>query len=661
MTTRSQILSHPKYRPDIDGLRALAVLSVVLYHAFPARLNGGFVGVDIFFVISGYLISTIIFSNIESGQFSFKEFYARRIKRIFPALLAVLLSSFAFGWLALLADEFAQLGKHTVAGMGFVSNLVLWTESGYFDNAAESKPLLHLWSLGVEEQFYIFWPLLVWFSYKIKAGLLPITLAVVLGSFLLNVYGITQDAVATFYSPLTRFWEISIGSLIAHLTLHKRIDSTKFSSARSNVISAVGLALLICAITFTDDRYAFPGWWALLPVIGSGMVITAGAKSSINNIAFSNKVAVWFGLISFPLYLWHWPVLVFTGITVGAVSWQSRVGAIFISVVLAWATYRFIERYIRASSGYRYVTLLILAGIVLASVGAYVYIEDGLAGRSAVKNSAVTEEVRKQFAGARWTYKQNDICLNEYPYEDADELSLWFCMKSDNKSPTIILLGDSFANQLYPGFIRSSLLSHHTVLSIGNCGFAAPRASFVGDPNSPCYGDRAVRQRKFIDELVGRASSIKFAVFSGGSREPDFEYIERVRERIRFFESKGIQVVIVTPHITPGFHPVACFRTPLRPVAKDCTVSVSERKALYKGFRLLIDEISRSNPSVLFFEPNDVFCTESRCSFVRDGMPLHRDSTHMSEYASIMLQDSFTEWAKENLAEIFAGGTSPGI
>jgi peptidoglycan/LPS O-acetylase OafA/YrhL len=152
---------HPKYRPDIDGLRAIAVLSVVAFHAFPEWITGGFIGVDIFFVISGYLISTILFENLEKGCFSFVDFYSRRIRRIFPALLLVLTSCYLAGWFTLLADEYMQLGKHMAGGASFLSNFFLWNESGYFDNIADTKPLLHLWSLGIEEQFYIFWPLMV--------------------------------------------------------------------------------------------------------------------------------------------------------------------------------------------------------------------------------------------------------------------------------------------------------------------------------------------------------------------------------------------------------------------------------------------------------------------------------------------------------------------
>jgi peptidoglycan/LPS O-acetylase OafA/YrhL len=222
MTIHKPHLSHPKYRPDIDGLRAFAVLAVVAFHAFPNWIRGGFIGVDVFFVISGYLISTIIFENLDKGTFSFTEFYARRIKRIFPALLLVLIACFTFGWFTLLADAYKQLGKHIAAGAGFISNFTLWDEAGYFDNSTETKPLLHLWSLGIEEQFYIVWPLLIWFAWKRKFNLLTITIVVAIASFILNIKGIQHDLVATFYSPQTRFWELLSGSLLAWVTLYKK-------------------------------------------------------------------------------------------------------------------------------------------------------------------------------------------------------------------------------------------------------------------------------------------------------------------------------------------------------------------------------------------------------------------------------------------------------
>jgi peptidoglycan/LPS O-acetylase OafA/YrhL len=208
-------LSHPKYRPDVDGLRAIAVLSVVGFHAFPEWIRGGFIGVDIFFVISGFLISTIIFNSLHRSSFSFTEFYSRRITRIFPALILVLVFSFILGWHVLLADEFKQLGKQIAGGAAFISNFILWRESGYFDNTAETKPLLHLWSLGIEEQFYFVWPLLLWAAFKFRFNLMAMALSIAGISFLLNVLNITKDPVATFYLPQTRFWELMIGALLS--------------------------------------------------------------------------------------------------------------------------------------------------------------------------------------------------------------------------------------------------------------------------------------------------------------------------------------------------------------------------------------------------------------------------------------------------------------
>jgi peptidoglycan/LPS O-acetylase OafA/YrhL len=206
------------YRPDIDGLRALAVLSVVCFHAWPEALRGGFVGVDVFFVISGYLISRIIIEALECGTFNFAGFYSRRILRIFPSFIVVLVACYAFAWFVLLPDEFELLGKHVAAGAGFISNIVLWSESGYFDVASELKPLLHLWSLGIEEQFYIFWPILLYVAWRLRVDRLYLIAAVLIASFTANVILVRIDPVATFYSPFTRAWELLLGSVLAYAT-----------------------------------------------------------------------------------------------------------------------------------------------------------------------------------------------------------------------------------------------------------------------------------------------------------------------------------------------------------------------------------------------------------------------------------------------------------
>ena len=286
--TLSTPLLHPKYRPDIDGLRALAVLSVVAFHAFPNLIGGGFVGVDIFFVISGFLITTIILENLESRSFSFIEFYSRRIRRIFPALFLVLLTCYAFGWFALYASEYKQLGEHIAAGAGFLQNFVLWSESGYFDNSSDTKPLIHLWSLAIEEQFYIFWPLMLWAAFKKKFNLLKVVLLILTISFATNILTIGSNPIAAFYSPLSRFWELLIGSVWAYITLSKEGVTNKFIVTYSNALSVTGLFLIALAICVLNKKSAFPGWWALLPTFGAVFLIAAGKEAWVNKKIFSN-------------------------------------------------------------------------------------------------------------------------------------------------------------------------------------------------------------------------------------------------------------------------------------------------------------------------------------------------------------------------------------
>ena len=317
---------HPKYRADIDGLRALAILSVVIYHAFPNLIVGGFVGVDIFFVISGFLITAIILENLINGTFSFTNFYIRRVTRIFPALFLVLLSCYALGWFALYASEFKQLGLHIAASAGFVQNLVLWSESGYFDIDSIFKPLLHLWSLSIEEKFYIFWPLTRWFLIRRKINILKVTLIILCISFAINVLTINSFPTATFYSPLSRFWELLCGAVLAYATVYRKEVTTNFTLKHSNALSSLGMLCILAALFTINKDDAFPSWWALLPTVGSVMLIAANNQAWINRTILSNKLMVWLGLISYPLYLWHWPLISFGQIifAIGGIARLSR-------------------------------------------------------------------------------------------------------------------------------------------------------------------------------------------------------------------------------------------------------------------------------------------------------------------------------------------------
>jgi peptidoglycan/LPS O-acetylase OafA/YrhL len=646
-------LTHPRYRADIDGLRAIAILSVVGFHAFPAWIKGGFIGVDIFFVISGYLISTIIFDSLERGSFSFTEFYSRRIKRIFPGLLVVLVASFAFGWFALLADEYKQLGKHIAGGAGFISNFVLWNESGYFDNTAGTKPLLHLWSLGIEEQFYIVWPLLLALVWKRKWSFVAITATVAAVSFAFDIYTINKDPVAAFYLPGSRFWELMTGGLLAYITLHKPHLNERYKNAQS----VMGVILLALGLILINKERAFPGWWALLPTLGAFLVISAGQKAWLNKHALSNKFLVWVGLISYPLYLWHWPILSFARIVESELPARGiRIAAVLVSIALAWLTYRLVEIPVRfGKHGNAKTFTLIILMMVVGFAGYGTFKRDGLAFRSAVQTSSLNQTIANEFVGSMWKYTQNDYCLNRYPFAESAEYGWWFCMASKNEPPTVLLLGNSYANQLYPGFALNDQLGHHSILSIGACDPARAHDPLPRDElaNSPCSGNRQLHQQLFIDRIIASSNSLRYAILDGLSMKPDAAYISRLKERIDFLESHRVKVIVFTPHLRVDYDIKGCYSRPFNASHRSCELDLESRRKLTENFKPLVLQISKSNPKVAFFDQNDLFCNNERCSMLLNGMPLFRDEYHhISEYGSIELAKIFTKWAAANIPDI---------
>ena len=327
-----------KYRPDIDGLRAIAVMLVVFFHAFPEAMPGGFIGVDIFFVISGFLITGIVVRELDQKRFSLLAFYNRRIRRIFPALIVVLCVTMVLGWLWMLPAAYAQLSSDVFASAAFLANIALLLQSGYFDIESAKKPLLHLWSLGIEEQFYLFWPLMLMLVARLRLSMLAAVAVVGIASFVLNVALIGSNPVATFYLPFTRAWELLAGAALA--CGWNQISQT---GAASNSRASIGLLLIATAAGVLDTKSAFPGWWAVLPVGGAALLLSAPAGWFCRSVLASPPL-VWIGLISYPLYLWHWPLLVFFGIIKFAPLTLLERGLIVgLSFALAWFTYRFVE------------------------------------------------------------------------------------------------------------------------------------------------------------------------------------------------------------------------------------------------------------------------------------------------------------------------------
>jgi peptidoglycan/LPS O-acetylase OafA/YrhL len=644
---------HPKYRPDIDGLRAVAVLLVVIYHAFPGRIPGGFIGVDIFFVISGFLISSIIFSNLERGSFSIADFYNRRIRRIFPALLIVMGCSLTFGWATLFADEYAQLAKHVAGGAAFVSNFLLYHESGYFDNTSATKPMLHLWSLAIEEQFYIFWPLLLAFVWKRKWSFLRITAVIAVLSFAANIYLIQKNPVAAFYWPISRFWELMIGGLLAYTALHK----PALIRRGKNLQSTAGFILLFAGAVLINDEQPFPGWWALLPTVASFFIISAGPEGWFNKYVLSTRIFVWFGLISYPFYLWHWPLFSFIRIIDGSRGGRIlRVAAVVAAIALAWLTYQFVEKPIRQKGSYRTVLALATAMILMAAVGLCIVRFHGFEGRAAIRNSTFNAEVAQQFSGPIWQYTSDDSCLRRFPLKGSQDFEWWFCMLEGDQPPTFILLGNSYANELYPGLVSRPELAKQVFLSVGDCD--PGEGSHDVGKNNPCYGDGAALQEKFIDKIIVENGTIRYAIIDGlissdrAIYYPDAAYIHRLKERIDFLESHGIQVIIFYPHLMVDLDLRECFGRALFPAKQNCILPLNVREDINAHFKPLVDGIHASNPNVLFFDQNDLFCNDRNCSLIQDGLPLYRDEYHhISEFGSIRVAENFVAFLRQNLPQ----------
>ena len=439
-----------QYRPDIDGLRAIAVGTVVLGHAGIAGFSGGFVGVDIFFVISGYLICTILASDLEKGRFSLVDFYERRARRILPALFAMFALCFGVGWFFFPPPQYESLATSAVAATFFVSNLWFITTTGdYFSADAEFEPLLHTWSLAVEEQFYLVFPILLWVLYRwARKGTVPLIALGCAASLVLSVWATSEYPVANFYSPVTRAWELGIGALQALVA-----NRVQLSRGVAEALGIAGLAAIAYAVYFYTATTPFPGLTALAPVLGSAAIILAGlgreAHPTLTRRLLSLSPMVGLGLISYSLYLFHWPVLVLARGYAGSLHLDSglAVGAILVSVVLAWLSWRFVEQPFRKRGPQAQVSRgQVFAGslggaVVLSAVAALVIVSNGFWQRSP------TLEREYQLATTRSPLE--DRCWDELQ-QDGSYCTIGAAREA--QEPSIFIWGDSHAGALLAGF-----------------------------------------------------------------------------------------------------------------------------------------------------------------------------------------------------------------
>jgi peptidoglycan/LPS O-acetylase OafA/YrhL len=441
------------YRPDIDGLRGIAVLSVLLFHAFPSLLSGGFAGVDVFFVISGFLISQILAEDMArtgsrlSGVIG--RFYARRIRRLFPALATVLAATLVLGWVVMLPDEFKKLARHAVASIGFYVNFVQSQETGYFNGGAAARPLLHLWSLGVEEQFYLLWPLVLWLVSRFRPAVVPATIFLMVFSFAWNAHKAAGTVEAAFYLPQNRMWEILMGALAAWW--YRRDDSAG-GPAVAFVREGAAIAGLLCVgygLAVAHSEETVPNAWTLLPTAGTAVLLLAGPSSRVSAWVLDFRPLVGLGLVSYPLYLWHWPLLVFSQEMLDQPSsaWV-RSGVLGVALGLAILTYLWIERPVRkGKASPRKVASLVAVMAAILGFALFIISKSGFPGRYPPLIQKLTDFHYDNSGAERPGFfigNDDDETAFRYPPDFG---------KGDK--PVAYLWGDSHAASLYAGLEAS--------------------------------------------------------------------------------------------------------------------------------------------------------------------------------------------------------------
>lgn len=632
------------YRPDVDGLRAVAVLSVVIFHALPAILPGGFIGVDVFFVISGYLITSIILGEQAKGRFSLAGFYERRIRRIFPALFVVVAASALAGAFLMTPADYAAFARSALAAMGFYSNLHFHREAGYFTPAAETQPLLHTWSLGVEEQFYLVAPLV----FMVLAGRFerwrrPVFWVVFLASLMVSAWGAATNARWAFYLPHARAFELMCGMALA-MGLAPRV-----ASARGNEwLGAAGLLMILIAAATFNSATAFPGFAALLPAVGAALLIHSATHKRQTLVArgLSWAPVIYAGKISYSLYLWHWPLFAFAGYTWGAdIGVGSRLALIGVAIALAALTHRYIEQPARMWRGSRAVVFAAGAAaiVICAAFSHLVARGDGLPGRlSALAASVAASTASDPFDGGP--------CWREETRNRRPTREICFLGDTAATSPTFALWGDSHAAMVAPGLDAAArehgLKGYHSgdegcppLLGLAQASSAFRRCRGL-DSNM-----RKILEDRTVTTVVLMARWARYAEGAGSPHEPDtrprrFHESDDEKNREAFaallkgtvdeIRRAGKAVVVIGP--TPEFDvhtPGAMVKNAIRGRTDDIVTPRSMFDTRQRGVAPTLAELGKQ-AGVSVFYPHERLCDDVVCRASSNGVALYRDFDHLS-------------------------------
>ncbi len=667
------------FRRDIDGLRAIAVLAVLVHHVAPGALPGGFAGVDIFFVISGYLVTRLIDDDMLVGRFRYLEFIWKRCRRIIPALLAVLTGTLVMGACVLTGPELVGLARHVAAGGLSASNLLLWSEVGYFDVAAAQKPLLHLWSLGVEEQFYVAWPLLLsLLPLARRTRVLGVSVIIVL-SLLVSDTLAYDDPEQAFYLLHSRAWELGAGGLLALVSPMIAARASRLASHHvrrlSDSASWIGLALLAMTVATVSSTDSWPGIAALTPVLGTVLLIAAGPNALLNARVLSSQLAQWVGQRSYALYLWHWPPLALLHIVATERSLPAdtiTAGAVLLMVpvvVVADLTFRWIERPVRQRSAalaaretIRVRHLAPFAGALTACVGIAMLVVGGHGFPSrygtlpAVNASAVLAAASPDSITA-YTRVATRCRL-------ADKGSATWCWQIAGDGLGVAVIGDSHAEVVFAGLASERPGTPLLLTGRKGCAPIIQREPIAERTAEICrraslIAHEAVRTDTAISTVLIVSRGPAYITGSGfgidslrpvvpvalGLSRHDTHALRDAYElgldrAVQSFTAAGKRVILVTGVPEIGFLPMECIvgrPFGLRRVRSPCAVprgAFEERRASY---RALVRQVALRNPQLEVFDAASVFCDAAHCNAARRSQLLYQDGNHLTLAGSRML------------------------
>lgn len=639
-------MSGNSFRTEVEGLRAIAVLAVVGYHAFPTLIPGGFIGVDIFFVISGYLVSKNIFNDLDNKCFSIVNFYSRRIRRILPALLLVLLFVLSVGWIYMLPSEYREIGKHVVGAITFSENILYFFSDDYFDKNSLTKPLLQLWSLAVEEQFYLFWPLLLLALHSLKINYHLVLITIIIISFIASVWGGISTSKESFFLIQFRIWELAIGSLLALPALHIS-KSSVFQSVfcfLSTHGRYIGLGFILLGLCLIKSDSWFPGFWALLPVVGAFLVIFGNPRPTIDKLFLTNRLLTWFGQISYPLYLWHWILLSLAFIIFpDEYTRSNRIILVVISIFVSWLTFKFIESFFRSPDYFTKKLIFLFAiAFIIFLTGLSVYCNNGYSSRPVAQHYATVDAATQD-----WQFPKggDSLHINNESY-----------IGTSSRTPEIAFIGDSHADQYAPRIFelyKQAKFKESIFITLNGCP-PIPNVIEIKHPKCSTFTSK-------IDLILNSLPSIRTIVVAGcwncyflleTRSTPDhnnFNYAYRLNGQDIFFrngsgsrlalESLEIYLsalatrykvfLVLDNHMSPENDPRFYMRNRL---------STKHHSIFQKGIHLdkeqlalniKMNEVAR-RAGVQVIDPLHSLCPEQRCAvFSAPGIPIFKDSHHL--------------------------------